>query len=306
MSFKLPKFAHQYGAGIIQRCEDLITAGIWGGLHINRFRRWLNNFLTDEERYFSACVLDALIYRSDDQTLALTRQLFQRVLPDMTRKSAPVRGSVDDWVDQLKVQHPQADPHVRLVPVIGPGDPPTKSGFLVARALKRYLRIDPNWIIWPAGVGNAIASGVDIIVFIDDFLGTGDQFEAFANSTGVASRFGDAYTIYAPLAAHETGIKKLGQVFPGLRVAAAETLDASGSLFDPTSRTFDDETNTAQDALDFYLNLLQTKNIQLTGPERRGYGQLELAYTFQHAAPDNCLPIFWWNQTKNWMPLFDR
>ena len=88
-SFRVPKDGPVFFDAIIERCHKLIQHGIWGGLHISTLRSWLANFQTDEERYFASCVLDSLIYRSDDQTVALTSQLFQRILPDLVRLDPP-------------------------------------------------------------------------------------------------------------------------------------------------------------------------------------------------------------------------
>lgn len=84
-AFKLPRDGKIYIDQIVERCTSLIQCGIWGDMHPSHLRRWMKNFTTDEEKYFAACVLDSLIYRSKSQTIALIRQLFQRALPDLTR-----------------------------------------------------------------------------------------------------------------------------------------------------------------------------------------------------------------------------
>src|SRR5208283_2651297 len=84
-TFVVPQHGLSYPSQITSRCLDLIDRGIWGGLKPVRLRRWMKNFATDEERYLAACLLDALIYRSDDLTTALLVHLFLRSLVDMTR-----------------------------------------------------------------------------------------------------------------------------------------------------------------------------------------------------------------------------
>ena len=87
-AFVLPKDGAIYSDKIFNRCRDLIAYQVWSGIDVARLDAWINNFQTQEEQYFAACVLDALLYRSDDQTLALSKQLFQRVLPDAQRLSS--------------------------------------------------------------------------------------------------------------------------------------------------------------------------------------------------------------------------
>ena len=114
--FQLPTKAHTYVEDIVTRCHDLIDRQIWQGLRISDLRRWMANFITDEERYFAACILDSLIYRSEDQTIALIKQLYQRVLPDLSRQTnAPVVSS-ENWQDLLS-RNAAVDPHIRLIPV---------------------------------------------------------------------------------------------------------------------------------------------------------------------------------------------
>ena len=146
--FQLPHNGLTYTEEVVERCRDLIDGGIWAGVHPIRLSRWLNNYQSDEERYFSACILDNLIYRSEQQTVSLTRQLLQRTLVDQARADAPPLGRVTDWLGLLRSPAGR-DPGVRLVVVVQRDDPPTKSAYVIARLMKRYLRINENWIITP-------------------------------------------------------------------------------------------------------------------------------------------------------------
>jgi hypothetical protein len=81
-------------------------------------------------------------------------------------------------------------------------------------------------------------------------------------------------------------------------------LDASYGLFHEDSVCFKDECNTPDSAKEFYYELLRKRRLTFT--RKLGYGQLELAYAFEHAAPNNSLPILWYNGGKKWTPLFNR
>ncbi|MCI0628512.1 MAG: hypothetical protein L0387_43830 [Acidobacteria bacterium] len=245
-----------------------------------------------------------MIYRSKDQTIALTQQLFQRVLSDLARVDplpAPVM-----WHDLL-IAHPAVqDPEVRFVPVVRDEDPPVKSGFLVGRHLKQQLRINQRWFIHARQIPSLLRRGIRVFFFIDDFLGTGDQFEEFIEVQGLRPHISAMYAAYVPLAAYIHGIKRIHKLFPGLRVRPVETLEESHSLFHKDSECFNDGVNTPKSAKTFYYAFLRKKGLKIYGPDRRGYGHLELAYAFEHAVPDNCLPILWWPQTSSWNPLFLR
>lgn len=271
---------------------------------MSRFRSWLANFATREEKYFAACVLDSLIYRSNAQTVALTNHLFQRLLPDLTRLDPP-RVS-PNWIDQLQKGSPNCDPLVRIIPVVRRDDPPTKSGYIVARLLKQELRINERWIVQPDSIADHLSKGTAFCLFVDDFLGTGRQFEDFVNTLPMDRSFSTVYAAYTPLVAYKQGLVDLRDKFPNLRMMAVETLDDSHRLFHAESHCFDDGVNAAEIAKTFYYDFLETKGIRIDPALACGYGNLQLAYAFKHGIPDNNLPILWWSSTSGWNPLFVR
>lgn len=265
----------------------------------------MTNFVTDEERYFAACVLDSLIYRSENQTIALIKQLYQRILPDLSRQAIPPVGKDIDWLNILN-RAEKNDPKVRLIPVRTSDDSPAKSTHQVLRLMKRNLGIEEQWMVSASEIPDCINKGVRTFIFIDDFLGTGVQFEEFFLTEQLNVYRNNVYMAYLPLAGHETGIAHLNTIFPELHVKPVERLDKSHGLFSSEGQCFKDGTNSSECAKIFYYELLKKKQIQIAGPSRRGYGCLELAYFFSHAAPDNCLPILWWDKTTSWKPLFNR
>lgn len=305
-SFSLPADALIYTDEVITRCMDFLYCGIWSGLHPARLRKWWNNFKTHEEKYFSACVLDSLIYRSEQQTVSLLRQLMQRTLPDLTRLDPTPLGVIEDWQSILKVDPRDEDPGIRLVAAVQRTDPPTKSAFVISRLLKRHLGVNENWLISPWAVAESLRAGIRVFVFIDDFLGTGQQFIDIAAAERLPTSIQAAYAVYAPLAGHVKGITNLTTVLPELRVQPVETLDDACSLFAPDSQAFDDGVNTPHGAEEFYYTLLDSRGFKLIGQERKGYGGLGLAYVFSHAVPDNSLPILWYAKLPGWEPLLDR
>jgi hypothetical protein len=263
----------------------------------------MKNFTTDEEKYFAACVLDSLIYRSKSQTIALIRQLFQRALPDLTRLDPSPMGHIEDWQELLHAQSPKGDPGIRLVAAVTSEDPPGKSAHVVARYMMQDLSIPKRWVIKPWEISQHVNAGINIFIFVDDFLGTGDQFETMVDKEQISSFFSTKFVIYAPLVAHAKGIGRLRSRYKDLRICPVELLDDTYGLFHSDSTVFDDQTNTPSSAKKFYYSLLKRKG--MTAPDRRGFGHLELAYAFEHATPDNCLPILWWRE-DTWHPLFEH
>jgi hypothetical protein len=325
MAFTVPQYGLRFYRDVLDRSQDLIHVGIWAGLHPTRLKTWLKNFSTDAEKYFAACLLDSLIFRSSDQVVALTMQVFERAIPDIVRLSPAPLGHIDDWLVLLCSNQ---DPLIRVVPVLQPSDPPGKSGDIVARLLKRGLQVNRKLIIEPVDVPRAVAAGVQTFIFIDDFLGTGHQFKRMVRAASLTDIIRNTYCMYTPLASHVTGKQYLQDLYPNLHLGAGEDLYEAHSVFDSNSLAFKDGTNSLDDVMRFYEDLLQSRDIiphpiiQISGgpvgilpnnnPKylprqyRLGYGKMALAYAFDHAIPNNSLPLFWWAESANWTPLLSR
>jgi len=297
--FKAPEAAETYIRQVLQRCEDLVETHVWTGLHPQRLESWMTNFEALDEKYLGACVLDALIYRSQEQTRAMMIQLFQRSLPDLCRTKS-IGGFSGDWREACSSS---ADPGIRIVPVIRDIDPPTESGPLVARLLKREIGVNDKWMIWPWQIDQAIARGIRTFLLIDDFLGSGFQFTKFAKRTvRNPDWWQQAVFIYAPLVVFERGAKRVARKFPFLHLTSAEFLDEGHSLFSKESRAFADGQNEPSRAEAFYLAFLGKRGINRW---RLGYGRLGLTFAFHHATPNGSIPLLWATGT-GLKPLFGR
>src|SRR5690606_37842441 len=122
------------------------------------------------------------------------------------------------------LQNRWVDPLIRLVPVILDSDPPSKSGPLVMRRLKKEIGIADKWMIWPWQIKAAVDKGTKIIVLVDDMLGSGTQIEDFCNKEKLREVTGNAKVIYAPTVAHQAGIDHIKNVWPELNIVTSELL----------------------------------------------------------------------------------
>jgi len=267
---------------------------------MSRFESWCNQFCGDEERFFAACVLDQLIFRTAQQFEAGLRSLFRSNLS----------GTVFPAAEDLRLSElmsSREDAKIRLVPVICETDPPTKSGPLVLRRLQRILQVSSKWMCWPWQATDSIRdNGVSVVIFVDDFLGSGAQFERFFTQWGFNQHTDAAKYFYAPVVAHEQGLKYLGGVLPDVCVVPAERLGDSHAFFskevwDRLGRGRISET----DAREWYAEFARQKNLEPSNVGIFGYGDLALTFGFGHSTPNNSLPILWY-ETAAWQPLLER
>jgi len=292
----LPKEWKIYTNSIRDRCRDLIEYKVWGGIDLIKFDAWRRNFQTDEEKYFSACVLDSLIYRSNSQTYSLINQMLYKNLNNMFRilREPDLQNFPACLIDR------RVDSLVRLVPAITPSSPVTKSSNEILRFMKRHFRIWENWIVNPWNIEDEIKKGVRAFIFIDDFLGTGHQFEEAIIYSNLADVVKNNLILYAPLTAHAEGISYLNGIYPQLHITYSEKLEKTSHSF--FSNYFKHEQTEAKA---FYIDMLAKRGITPGIGNQYGYGDMELTFAFEHAAPDNSLQVLH-ERHDNWVPLFNR
>lgn len=298
---KLPDSASSFVESVKSDSRYLISRGLWE-IPTARFDGWLNQFIGPEEEFFAACLLDHLIFRTSSQFEAGLRALFRSNL-----QGKIFSGCSDDEL-MLKLAG-RDEAHLRVVPVICETDPPTKSGPLVLRRLQRIMQIRHKWICWPWQAAAKIRNReIDTVIFVDDFLGSGKQFETFFNQWGFDQLLDNAKYYYAPVIAHEIGLEHLKNVLPSVQVIYAEQLDKSHDFFsEDVWNRLGQGTISATEAKEWYLEFAKVKGLCPRSTGAFGTGNLSLAFGFSHATPNNSLPIFWYdNESTGWQPLLER
>lgn len=287
------------------KVKDLITLGVWD-IDQARYRGWFNQFTSDEEQFFAACVLDNLIYRSKAQFTAslcalirgTLRWELESIIPgqsDFDLQAVLAQGSIDGLV---------------VIPAIDETEPPTKSGPFIMRRLKKALGLHERSMDWPWVVAKRIQAGdVSTVIVLDDFIGTGHQVVNYLEGT-FAKLTPDVRWIYAAVAAHSSGIDFIGQRLPNLKVFTAEIFDEEHGLFyDRYWQAVSNQAITAAAAREFYLHFLSEKGLVTPKSpfkeEPFGYGGKALCLGFEHGTPDNSLPILW-STHNGWQPLLER
>jgi hypothetical protein len=299
---KLPPEWKVYYNTIRERCEDLIELGIWTGIDHVKLDLWRKNFSTDEERFLSACLLDALTYRSGKQIYSLIYEQLFRCLPNFFNLQLSTSSNAELFNFPNCLQQNLYDPQIRLTAVIRSTDNITKSTSVILRHVRRLFDIKDEWIVEPEDIESCISSGVNVFIFVDDFLGSGDQFSGIIETEGVKKILDtDIVIVYAPLVAHEYGIGQLNLSYPKLKLCYVEYLEYSKHNF--FENYFNDSLNNPQEARKFYEEFLKKHSI--TG-DIFGYGELEITYAFEHSCPDNSLPILHHKDSLTFSPLIIR
>ncbi len=149
------------------------------------------------------------------------------------------------------------------------------------------------------------------MVFVDDFVGSGDQFRktwqreyetpagraSFATLAGAGA--GPFY--YCPLVCAEAGRKEIADHCTGVRLWPTHLLPPQYCANHPASLIWPDALRPRAQAF------VEASSRRAGIPQHKawGYGDLGLALAFSHGVPDSTLPILWWEE-NGWIPLVPR
>lgn len=287
-----------YLAKVVHDSRSLIEARIWDSISMEQLESWLRNFESDEERLLSGLMLESLIFRSSAQTKALLYNAIESVLPNIVIDNPWAVIENESYLDVLTSRN-ELKHQIRLVPVIRDSDPPTKSGPLVARLYRRHVNVSDKFMIWPWQIKESYEKKVSLFVFIDDVVGTGEQFSEFLRQYKL-DQYADAIFVYVPLLACHKGIENIQREFPFLRVGAVETI---GNEYCFLNRP---KVKDISDIEELYLKVEARKvNKRLLKKMSLGYKQLGLTFSFSHSTPNSSLPLYWYQDDK-FTPLVRR
>lgn len=303
MAFEVPTSRLGFFAEVDHRFRLLLHKGIITGIDQIRLNDWLANFKSPEDKYLAAHILSGLTYRSEAMIRSSFHHLVHCELPRALRTSADiVFADLDSFEAALRGDSESAD--FRFVAVDGTfEETPGKSGAHVIRQFKRHLGVSKRLLCRPENL-EALNDKVRALIFIDDMVGTGQQFERFAKFYKLSEQVDKRSLIYCPLLAFDAGIAKIRSSLPWLQIHPVEVLSDGHRFFRPS--TVDpqlwggDSINLLQDVLDHVAGLSLRNGL----PAKTRHS-LDLVVAFEHAVPNNSMPLLS-IRTLSWQPLFDR
>lgn len=288
---------------VIDRARKLIRARIWEGIKEDRLDAWLGCLRNFDAELLAAYLLDNLSFRSRDQFFSLLDTVFADlpITANCKQHSSP---SLLECLRLSKADNPACS--VRIAPVIGHLAPPTKSGPYILRLAQRRFKIDSDWLIWPHLLDTA--DTITDLYFLDDFCGSGNQFDEFAVGIRLADfmkHHPKLQVTYLVATIHTKGLERISEKYPSVKLKWAEHLCDVNS---PFSQNCFERYQVAgfKDLIEKqYVRVVKMAGLPQSGVLANGYGDLRLAYAFAHATPNNTLPIFW-EKTQSLTPLLDR
>lgn len=256
-------------------------------------------FLLSNFTYFNSSLMRELLR-------ALFRDLIQYRIVERIRQE---HGNVSTWASIA----PEYERALNRVRFIGIGNP-SESGthllyyFRQENRLPKKLFVHPYELFEGPLASPRLIGGVDQIVFLDDFCGSGTQATRY--SKHILARIRELNKIvtlsYFPLFGVISGIDKVRKRTKFDVVEALCELDSSFRSLEDSSRYFRERLEGI--SIDHARDMCSHYGAELEPSAPLGFGDSQLLLGFAHNIPDNTLPIFWSDGSEKlaWAPIFPR
>lgn len=288
---------------VLDKCETLKDVGFWLPVKSVRPKAWLSNF-EESDKYFAAFLLEKFTYYNNQLTDSLLASSYYSIGDGLPK--GPTAPTGEQLISSLST--------AVFTPVTGESPNPTDSGNLFCRKVRQILNVDEKKIVTPE---EAVKHAVDgtTVVFVDDFIGSGDQFlETWKRIYGRSSprSFRDVQhsnnfpAIYISLVATDFGLANIHREAPSVAVSTTHVITSKSTFHGLEISS--DKKHHLELFIDKYSSRLRPKETYISNNPKwlkYGYKERGLMFGFEHSIPDATLPIFW-APGENWEPLIER
>lgn len=294
---------------VLEACGRLVDFNAWEQTKIDP-EGWLSNF-SIAERPFALVLLSRFTFLADHIVDQLFRSAFQNLSNVLFGEDWPEVSVVCDGWRKFCSR--------ALVTIVQGENPnPSDSGWLFARKARQAVGIGEDQLKEPREVVAMLSDGfTGPVVFVDDFVGSGEQFvktwqRRYDLPGGGTASFkalakqSPASFFYCNAMTTEYGLKRINRLVPAVTVSAGNVIPSRYSLADPASllwpKTIRDEGIALVEAIGRRLGYEADDGSE---EDWRGFHKLGLGLAFQHSVPDANLPIFFTDR-NGWRPLVQR
>lgn len=301
--FHVPDSFARFSIQVERRFVALVQKRVLTGINMLQLRSWWCNFESDEERYLAAHLLDSLIFRTDQMLWSSSRHVLQMMLPNILNRLGRLRSlDLQEFLGSLTGTRKETG--IRFVAVDGTFAKKPKSGGELMRLFARATGLRGNLQVRPEHL-EKLPDAVKVLVFLDDCLGTGTQFEEFSRFYKLENQAKQRHLIYLPFVAHSQGVSNLKRDCPWLVIEPVETVGQSADFYfedkEKPGIWNRDKSNHVDDVREFYSETMKLRGA--SGKE--GDYCLNLSLGFESSTPNNTLKAFFSNE-GDWSALLIR
>lgn len=292
---------------VLSKCSFFVDVQLWPLKKNLNPELWLTNFL-DEEAEYAVHLLNNFLYFSDQLINQLFVSAFQLLSNKLRKKRDSFLISRAGWrsfVDNLII-----------TPVTGEIPNISDSGFAFARKARQKLGIREDQLMSQEEcLRTLVDSGPRPVIFVDDFVGSGNQFietwerriklseSLLIDYKDISSTHGTQF-FYCPLLCTQRGFERIQRECPSVILSPGHILTLKYSAL---NRDFWPE-RLRDMSEDFLRKASQRAGIPDNNgnvDDWRGFHKLGLSVALGDSVPDATLPLFYW-QKNGWQPLLKR
>ena len=283
-----------------------VDTGVWPKRNQFAPQEWITNFDSDEQR-FARRLLEKFTYFSEDMVRQLFKSSFISLSKHVLKDKHDTNLSAREWGEFLD--------NLYILKVTGENPSDADSGFIFTRMSRDILGIPESRLLNASSFIETIQSNPKAnFVFVDDFVGSGNQFVTLWNNQKIAEdvTFNSLYQsysnhrfFYCTAICTQRGYDHLNRFCP-VEVIPAHLYTDLHSALNPDSYIWRDF---SKDGPSFIRDMsikagipeLPHAGVQVFDDGNKivswqGYLGLGLVLGFSHGWPDATLPLFYHNE----------
>lgn len=290
-------------------CDKLTALQAWPFSKIN-VEQWLSNFDV-ADRKFALHMVSQFIYLNDQVVDAQFLSAFQNLSNLKLTGWAKFEDAKRSWNNFLN--------QCLIVPVQGEAPNPSDSGYTFARKARQILRIPEDQLVdLDEAIASMNAGGNQPLVFVDDFVGSGEQFtKTLARTSKRADITGKSISnllltrpnqpiYYCNVSMTEKGAGRIATDYPKVILSSGNLLGQDYSWVSDLGRMWPDDCRREGIAvIERYSKDIGYYDDNGSESDWRGFHCLGLGIAFEHSTPDASLPLFF-SERSGWKPLVMR
>jgi len=290
---------------VLTKCSYFVDVQLWPFKQDLDPEGWLSNFKPAEMEHAIHLLNGFMFFRQP-----LMRQMFYSAFQNMST----VLVRPNQSFGELQAEWRSFVDNTLITRVTGERPSDTDSGFHFERMARQALGIAEERIAGPQEILQYLLSrGASPVVFVDDFVGSGDQFvktwrrpesvpgHGEKSFEQVATEIPQCKFFYCPLVCTEKGRLRIATACPQVVVCPAHFLPSKYSALAEDSVIW--PTPLRDSGPEFVRNASLRAGIKES--HIGGFDDLGLALAFEHSVPDATLPLFYADK-NNWHPLVRR
>lgn len=293
---------------LLSRTQYFVDVNLWPfSKHFNP-QGWLANF-SDQDQEHAMHMLNMFCYFPDWMVEKMFLASFQSLSRQAISKTQSFLSARVEWRRLVNTS--------LFIRVTGENPSDADSGHLFVRLARDKIGIDESRIVSPEkGLQALFNAPTTPIVFVDDFVGSGQQFVrtwqrkyTLPGHTQQMS-FEDVSTVtrasalyYCSVLCTEFGKQNIVSKCPRVLLSPAHVISNQYNLLHPECLLWPDGLKpTAVEVIERNSKRVGIPDLNGQVGDWRGFNKLGLAVGFEHGIPDATLPIFTWDK-NGWTPL---